>query len=155
MIRIPLLSGRRNQIASTVSGTSYIFDVQWNNRLELYSVDIYENATLIIGGLALVCGLNIIDGFTGFKIPNIYCAKIGFPQEEIGFDDLSEIGYIVVDSDWLILEEEEALALANSTIIVPANSALYARTEHLALLTYADEVLTSVLGDELETYGLY
>lgn len=155
MIRIPLLTGRRTQVASPISGDTYIFDVQWNNRLELYSMDIYENNILVFGGLALVSGLNILSGFVGVSLPNIYCAKIGFPQEEIGFDDMSEIGYVVVDDGWLIVAEEEAIALANSQIIVSSDAIAYTATENLEILTYADEVLTSVLGEELETYGLY
>ena len=97
MIRIPLKSGRHSSISCALLGDIYIFELQWNNRLELYQMDIYQSSILVATGIMLVVGVNIIDGLLGINLPNIYCVKIGFPFEEIGFDDMDTIGFIVVD----------------------------------------------------------
>lgn len=122
MIRVPLVNGRRNIISFQESGIIYNFDTQWNNRLQLYQADIYENGVLVLAGCMLVVGINVIEGLTGINIINLYCIKVGFPSSEIGFEDLGDAGFVVIDDQWEIKTAEDIYyASLTENVYIPVN----------------------------------
>lgn len=152
MVRIPLTSGRHNIISFPKDGIIYTFDIQWNNRVELYQADIYEAGVLVLAGVMLVSGIDMIQGLTGITLVNLYGLKIGFPQEEIGFDDMSTVGYVVTDEEWLIQTQDDAYyAALQESVYVPVGVV----PASITIETMSGDVLHSMTMDIIQTVGKY
>ncbi len=111
MIKIPLVSGRNKAVATSIGDYTYVFETQWNNRLELYTMDIYQEGVLVLAGIMIVAGINIIEGLTGIALPNIYCVNPIEAFEEINFDGLTDEGFVVTDTTDLITSDEEYIEI--------------------------------------------
>lgn len=152
MVKVPLVSGRRNVVSFSDGGINYIFDVQWNNRLQLYSTDIYENDVLTLSGIMLAVGLNVLDGLLDTNLTNLYCVNVGFPSTEIGFDDLDSSGYVIIDDEWVILAEEEAYyATLTDKIYAPVN---IVKTQ-IFIETEGGDILQDTNLELMQTVGEY
>ena len=90
--QLPLVPSTPNyRFATTLDGTSYVFDVRWNARDEAWYLDVYDqNETLIRAGVKIVLGALLGRRSVDPAFPDglLIATDLSGEGREATFDDL-------------------------------------------------------------------
>ena len=91
MLEIPVSNDPAQVFTTQLGETKYVFDVKYNDRSGVWTLDLYDATTqaLVVASLAMVIGHDLLEPYN-FGIGRLFCFDMTNQGLDAGPDDLGD-----------------------------------------------------------------